>query len=179
MSYRGLTGVFELRWLIDLDDPKQSFEVGAAIIAWHQAVRKEQGRRIETFLHGLGPIDTRFRLLILKLSTVDKHFFELAKIIGALTLRKKDRHLDDHLRDFLSELLIAQPPNQRKATLARNTVIILTMAIAVGQGARPFQNRERKSSEAPLGAAEQLATTLRTKHGVDLETGVIEKVWIE
>ena len=167
----GFIRFFKLRDL-DTCDAEPLFEALVALIIWDSRERRLPtindailDKAIETTSVTMG--------LLLHLATVDRIFYRLARRMAARTLVRHE-HVAPVYRHMAAALLDSDPPRQNKPYVARDTLLILAVAVGQMKGWHPY---EATSADRPNRSGCARLARVLAEENVHHNYDAIAKVW--
>ena len=159
---------------LDSDEPEPLFRAMASVIAWSYFQEQNPNANHDALLSDLRDSTSLWMGLLSHLATVDRSFFMLAKRMAAGTLIQKETPAKIYLH-MAAALLIGDPPKQSKPKAARDTAIIIAVAVAHNLGWKPTEGIPDKSS--PRSSCGRMCTLLSEKYQITIEYTTLEHVW--
>jgi hypothetical protein len=172
----GFRSFLHLPYIALDDDPASVFSAMARISAWSYLQTKETNPALDELLSPLRDNTSLWMGLLLHLSTIDYHFFHLAKRMTARTLVRHDPPAKRY-REMAAALLISDPPGKRKPKLATHVALVVGVAVAQLVGFKPTESARKGGTIGQSGCARMMEAT--DALGARMDYSGIETAWKE
>lgn len=174
-----LRSLFCLRDMLVVDDAETPFKIAVAMVAWDCREKSRPIAENDQILEILRDASTAQNALLLFLASIDRNFLRLAQRLAARTLvRDTNRPLTLAQRHIFAHLMTAEEPEGRKTTLARNVVLVATIAQTLQFGWHPTESGGHAKTGKTPSTCRRFSEDLQRDFGVGVVTyDAIEDVW--
>ncbi|MCW9044563.1 MAG: hypothetical protein OQK05_14590 [Pseudopelagicola sp.] len=160
------------------ESPDEAFEEMLFLLAWILLEENKSSPENDRHISGLAELTTQVSTLTLYLTRFSTRFVELSKRRSIRSLVRLDHELSPEERLLIAGILQLPEPQKSKPQLARNVVIILTVALGIQTGRRATQGASSPNKDKDdRSACGRISHDLRCRFGRAVSTASLQKTW--